>query len=116
MNQRIVTGILFLTLFLLMIVNLFSSVLPENKMKTRKKSCCQKSRMKYGKGGCGCRSAPYSKKGSCDCGCGLKMTHFNDLVEFSPNCCPSQVTSSNGCMCVTPRIQSILMTRGNNKS
>lgn len=113
MNQRIITRILFFTLFLLIFVNLFSSILPEKKMRNCKKSCCKKSRMKYGKS---CGSAPYGKKdGGCDCGCGLKMTHFNDLVEFSPNCCPSQVTSSNGCMCVTPRIQSILMTRGNNK-
>lgn len=113
MNQTIITSILFFTLFILMFVNLFSSVLPENKMKNSKKSCCKKSKVKYGSG-C-CKAAPFTKNNSCDCGCGMRMTHFNDLIEFSPNCCPSQVTSSNGCMCVTPRIQSILMTRGNNK-
>lgn len=114
MNQRIITRILFFTLFILMFVNLFSSVLPESKMKNCKKKCCQKSSMKYGRATC--KGSQYSKKSGCDCGCGVNMTHFNDLIEFSPNCCPSQVTSSNGCMCVTPRIQSILMTRGNNKA
>ena len=114
MKQRIITCILFSTLFILLIVNLFSSVLPEKKMKNCKKSCCQKAKMKYGKGSC--KGSPYSKGKNCDCGCGVRMTHFNDLIEFSPSCCPSQVTSSNGCMCVTPRIQSILMTRGNNKA
>lgn len=50
----------------------------------------------------------------CNCGCGISMIHFNDLISYKPDCCPSQITSSNGCMCVTPKIQSILELRGNN--
>tara|TARA_Y100001970_G_C14227307_1_gene856476 strand:+ start:1406 stop:1831 length:426 start_codon:yes stop_codon:yes gene_type:complete len=36
-------------------------------------------------------------------------------IQFSPSCCPSSFTSSNGCACTTPQIVSFLETRGNNK-
>lgn len=50
------------------------------------------------------------------CGCALKFKHANDSkYVFSPDCCPSPVTSSTGCLCVTPKIQAFINSRGNNK-
>ena len=40
---------------------------------------------------------------------------FNE-DDFDSSCCPSMITSSNGCACITPELNSFLQTRGNNKS
>ena len=39
---------------------------------------------------------------------------FNE-DDFDPSCCPSMITSSTGCACITPELNSFLETRGNNK-
>tara|TARA_A100001015_G_C14638846_1_gene574621 strand:- start:274 stop:693 length:420 start_codon:yes stop_codon:yes gene_type:complete len=40
---------------------------------------------------------------------------FNE-DDFDPSCCPSMITSSTGCACVSPELNSFLQTRGNNKN
>ena len=36
--------------------------------------------------------------------------------ESSLNCCPSTFSTDNGCVCVTPKQQKFIKTRGFNKS
>ena len=47
-----------------------------------------------------------------------KENNYNDYLEnleFSPNCCPSLITSSTGCACFDKSITSLICSRGNNK-
>ena len=47
-----------------------------------------------------------------------KENNYNDYlenIEFSPNCCPSLITSSTGCACFNKSLTSLIYSRGNNK-
>ncbi len=52
----------------------------------------------------------------------IEIDNENDIkdillnTEFKPECCPSMVSSSNGCGCISPNLSAYLEKRGNNKT
>lgn len=45
----------------------------------------------------------------------LSLTGMIENEEFNHSCCPSEYTSSNGCLCSSPELLSHIELRGNNK-
>lgn len=46
-----------------------------------------------------------------------KVNEYQTLEDenYSPSCCPSQVSTSTGCLCDSSKLMSLIKTRGNNK-
>ena len=40
---------------------------------------------------------------------------YLENIEFSPNCCPSLISSSTGCACFDKPLKSLIINRGSNK-
>ena len=48
-----------------------------------------------------------------------KENNIKDILlntEFKPECCPSMISSSVGCACISPNLSAYIEKRGNNKT
>ena len=64
--------------------------------------------------------SPSDKKAT-SCGAPQKIRTGNDLFHLEgnicdPKCCPSELSCSNGCVCLTDAQKRIMMLRGNNRA